>query len=226
MSRGYGAVAARDFPAAQAAFEAALRMRPGDAPAKSALEQLVADSRIATVTALRDQALALENQEQWPAAVKRYEEALKLDPTGAPLLEGLARSRERADISRSLEQIVANADQLNDDAALTAARAAVQRARAVRDAGPVLTRQIGEAAGLIELAAIPVDVTFESDGVTDVVIYKVGKLGAFASKTLSLKPGSYVAVGTRQGYRDVRRSFRVAGGAPAPVVNLRCEEPI
>ena len=64
------------------------------------------------------------------------------------------------------------------------------------------------------------------DGVTEVVVYKVGKLGAFDSKTVSLKPGTYVAVGTRQGYRDVRRSFHVAGNVPAPVVTLRCEEPI
>jgi len=44
--------------------------------------------------------------------------------------------------------------------------------------------------------------------VTDVSIYKVGKLGNFTETELTLRPGIYVAVGSRPGYRDVRLEFR------------------
>ena len=67
---------------------------------------------------------------------------------------------------------------------------------------------------------------FESDNLTSVVIYKVGPLGAFTSRTVELRPGTYVVVGTRDGYRDVRRNVRVdAAGSGAPI-SVRCEEPI
>jgi hypothetical protein len=41
-----------------------------------------------------------------------------------------------------------------------------------------------------------------------------------------LRPGAYTVVGSRVGYRDVRRQIRVgADGVAGPVV-VRCEEPI
>jgi hypothetical protein len=43
---------------------------------------------------------------------------------------------------------------------------------------------------------------------------------------MELRPGLYTAVGSRQGYRDVRRNFRVAADGATPPVVVRCEEPI
>ena len=46
--------------------------------------------------------------------------------------------------------------------------------------------------------------------------------------TVDLKPGRYVAVGNRDGYRDVRRNFNVMPasiGNPEPI-ELSCKEPI
>ena len=75
-------------------------------------------------------------------------------------------------------------------------------------------------------AATPLTVSLVSDNVTDVSIYKVGKLGSFETRQLDLRPGTYVAVGSRPGYRDVRLEFRVAPEIePQPVV-VRCEEAI
>ena len=69
-------------------------------------------------------------------------------------------------------------------------------------------------------------VQFESDNQTNVVIYKVGTLGVFGSRTLELRPGPYVVVGTRDGYRDVRRNIRVDPAGNMPPVVIRCEEAI
>jgi hypothetical protein len=53
-----------------------------------------------------------------------------------------------------------------------------------------------------------------------------GNLGNFTSKELSLRPGTYVAVGVRPGYRDVRQEFRVAPEVDMQPVVVRCEEAI
>jgi hypothetical protein len=65
-----------------------------------------------------------------------------------------------------------------------------------------------------------------SDNQTAVSIYKVGKLGQFDHREVELRPGTYVAVGARPGYRDVRLEFRVAPEIDMQPVVVRCEEPI
>jgi hypothetical protein len=79
---------------------------------------------------------------------------------------------------------------------------------------------------LLKRARVPVAVRLESDSATDVVIYKVGKLGQFQTRDIELKPGLYTAVGVRAGYRDVRRDFRVAPEGGMQSVVIRCEDPI
>ena len=52
----------------------------------------------------------------------------------------------------------------------------------------------------------------ESDQLTSVTLYRVGALGAFAAKEVELRPGTYTAIGSRDGYRDVRQTFTVRPG--------------
>ena len=94
------------------------------------------------------------------------------------------------------------------------------------DVGPRLAEQRDELSRLLKRAATPVAVQLVSDNITSVSIYKVGALGAFTSRSLELRPGTYVAVGARPGYRDVRLEFRVAPEIDMQPVIVRCEEPI
>jgi hypothetical protein len=73
-------------------------------------------------------------------------------------------------------------------------------------------------------ARTPVPVRLLSDGRTEVVVLRVGRLGAFREKALDLRPGSYVVVGSRRGYRDARRTLVVEPGrSPEPLL-VRCDE--
>jgi hypothetical protein len=90
----------------------------------------------------------------------------------------------------------------------------------------VLSAQIEGLSAQLKIAAQPVTVQFESDKQTNVVIYKVGTLGTFSSRSMELRPGLYVVVGTRDGYRDVRRNIRVDPAGNMPPVVIRCEEAI
>jgi hypothetical protein len=75
-------------------------------------------------------------------------------------------------------------------------------------------------------AEVPVAVALRSDNQTQVTIFRVGQLGAFEQRSLELTPGSYTVIGTRPGYRDVRREISVVPGTPPPPVEIRCEEKI
>ena len=59
-----------------------------------------------------------------------------------------------------------------------------------------------------------------------VSIYRVGELGTFTEKELALRPGDYIAVGRRRGFRDVRESFSVLPGVATDPVQVVCTEPI
>ena len=91
--------------------------------------------------------------------------------------------------------------------------------------GRVLARQLVELNRILALADTPVTVELRSDNLTLVTVYKVGELGYFTSKVLSLRPGNYVAVGRRDGYRDVRVEFFVdPDKAMEPVVVSSAEK--
>ncbi len=94
------------------------------------------------------------------------------------------------------------------------------------DIGPRLAGQRDELSKLLKRAATPIPVQLVSDNLTQVSIYKVGTLGRFNNTRLELRPGTYVAVGVRTGFRDVRREFRVAPEIDMEPVVVRCEEQI
>jgi hypothetical protein len=151
---------------------------------------------------------------------------LTIDANLADARQGQERARSRLDLDQRLRRELGNADHFNDDAAYAKAKTLLETARGIAAPGPVLQRQVAELDGLLQLATQPIPVRLESDNLTQVTVFKVGRLGAFSNRTLELRPGAYVAVGSRPGYRDVRRPFRVAPGGEATPVVVRCEEPI
>jgi len=118
MAQGFAAQARGDFEAAADAFTAALRVRPGDAQAQSALTQVRADQQLARLVGLQQQAGALEKEERWNEALSRYESALAVDSALASAQEGAARARARLDLDRRMRTEITSADRFNDDAVL------------------------------------------------------------------------------------------------------------
>ncbi|NND36372.1 MAG: protein kinase [Gammaproteobacteria bacterium] len=226
MAAGFGALADKQFERAREAFNAALSTRPGDADATAALRQVETEARLAEVIRLQARARIAETGEDWAAAVGHYEAILAIDPAVTSAKQNLERARQRSQLAASLDSAIAKADLLNDERVARNARNLLGEARAVASPGPVLSGQIGRLDELLTIASVPVRVLFQSDNATEVVIYKVGSLGAFETRAVDLRPGRYVAVGSRAGYRDVRRSFLVMPQGTDGPIELSCKEPI
>ena len=226
LSRGLNALAAGQLAEARQAIDRAVALRPQDPGAQNALVQLRAEERRASIATLQAEAQQRVAAEQWAAAVARYEEVLAIDANVLGAQQGLAAAQARAQLDQRLEQALARADRFNDMAIAGPAQQLVDEASAVSAPGPVLRGQIERLKAQLAVAAQPVAVQFESDNQTTVVIYKVGNLGTFSSRRLELRPGPYVVVGTRDGYRDVRRNIRVDPAGNMPPVVIRCEEAI
>ena len=226
LSRGLEALAAGKLAEARQAIDRALALRPEDPGVQNALAQLLAAERRERIATLQAEAQQLVAAEQWPAAVLKYEAILAIDAGLLNARNELAGAQARASLDQRLEQALARADRFNDDAIAGPARQLVDEAAAMPAPGPRLRAQVEQLRTQLAVAAQPVAVQFESDNQTNVVIYKVGALGLFTSRRLELRPGPYVVVGTRDGYRDVRRNIRVDPAGTMPPVVIRCEETI
>lgn len=226
MSEGLAALDRGDYAAAREAFARASGLRPGSTQSADGLARADTGLRLAAITELRAAAAAFEAEEDWHAAAQRYTATLELDPTIEFAQDGLARSRSRAALADQLDFHTARPERLASDAVLEEAAVILAEASEVDPPGPRLKRQIATLAPLIEAYSTPVRAVLESDELTEVTVYKVGRLGTFRRHALDLRPGTYTVVGSRRGYRDVRRQLVIAPGAAPATLAVRCEDEI
>ncbi len=226
MSEGLNALALGEYAAARAAFQRAQALDPSSTEPADGLLQVEQGIRLGNIAALEGEAAALVAEERWAEAAETYERILELDDTLTFANEGLARSREMIALHQQLADYIAAPDSLSADATMQRATSLLVNITRMGDIGPRLAGQRDELSRLLKRAATPLTVRLLSDQKTDVSVYKVGKLGTFDATELSLRPGTYVAVGSRPGYRDVRLEFRVAPEVDMEPVVVRCEEQI
>ena len=226
MSQGFSALAQEDFDEALERFTAALAARPSSEEALAGRLQAEQGQRLAQIALIEARAIVAEATERWARAIDFYESALEADATLVFAREGLERARRRGDLDSKLVYLLENPNLLFDDTVLADAQALLADAQTVAEAGPRLTEQSAELERLLRLASTPIAIELQSDELTEVTVYRVGKLGTFAQTTLELRPGNYTAIGSRDGYRDVRQTFTVLPGRTLEPVRVECREPI
>ncbi len=226
MSDGLAALDRDDYAAAREAFSRAAGLEPGSPQSTDGLARAEVGLRLAAIKGLFAEAEALEAAEDWRGAADRYGRALGLDPTVELAQRGLERSRRRAELADRLDFHLANPHRLSSDEVLREAAAVLAEAAAIEPAGPRLERQVAALEDRVGAYSTLVRAVLESDGLTEVTVYRVGRLGAFDRRTLDLRPGTYTVVGSRRGYRDVRRQLVIEPGAEPAPLRIRCEEAI
>ncbi|RLA57304.1 MAG: hypothetical protein DRQ65_01805 [Gammaproteobacteria bacterium] len=226
MSEGYSALDKGDFTAARTAFRAAGKLEGDTSEAASALQEVETAATAYRLTTLKQSGSKSEQQEKWQDAVNAYAKAQKIDSNVLFASEGLKRSQGRARLDKQFRTTLDQPGRLSDVAVAQATEQLLQYAVQIKPRGPVLARQIDRVQQLLQQANTPIAVTLRSDAQTEVIVYKVKRLGRFEQRELTLRPGTYTAVGTRNGYRDVRQNFTIDhDSAPAPIT-IACTEPI
>jgi len=226
MSDGYLALDERSYSTARAAFKKAASLVPGSSEAASALEEVQVAETADRLGALQVRGRKAEDNEQWQAAVEAYQQALKMDANILFAQEGLQRSAGRSELDEYFSRAIGDPGRLSDIAIAEAVQTRLDRAMAINPRGPLLTQQINKLQTTLKLAGTPLAITLLSDGETEVIVYKVARLGQFQQRQLTLRPGKYTAVGTRNGFRDVRVTFDLSHNGSPPSVLISCTEQI
>ncbi|MCJ7555736.1 MAG: hypothetical protein MUP90_02335 [Gammaproteobacteria bacterium] len=226
MSRAYVDIDGGRIDDAVLAFGKAAKLRPDSSEVKEGLAQAESLRRLESIADLQEQTAGLEASENWEQAAELYSRALSLDSSLIFAREGLRRASERAELDKRLRSYIQQPERLQADAVYQAAQQILGIAASVEPRTPILARQITELGKVLEKSRQQVSVLLQSDSQTQVTLGKVGPLGTFNERQVTLRPGTYVITGSRDGYRDVRRTFVVAAGDEQLRILVSCEERI
>lgn len=226
MSRALTALdSGRLKEAGKALAEAAL-LKPDNSAVSDTRMRLARARLQAKIAALRIKATTDIQNEDWQAAVDHFQQAISLDASAGFANQGLAHAQNRVLLHLQFDHYLNNPARLYSSTPQANAEMLLASAGQAPADEPGLARKIRKLKRYLADARKPLHLTLRSDGETNVVIYHIGRIGQFHDHQLALKPGTYTIVGSRPGYRDVRKIIKMEPGVPLPPVEIRCEEPV
>lgn len=220
------AIESGNLTQARSSFESLKKIRNNDEQVLQAGRILADKEESAHIASLRKKAEKQDAAEQWQDALATYKKILTIAPEVLFAVNGQTLAVKRLKLDTALTETINRPHRLQDDKQRTDATELLVYAQRIDPKGPRLAAQINRLKELITLAGTLVSVTLESDNRTDVTIYHVGRMGRFFSRQVDLKPGTYSIVGTRLGYRDIRKSVKITLGSKANNFFIQCKEPI
>ena len=226
LSLAVVSLATGDLGNARSHFERARAIRPNSPEVADGLRQLQQTESSRAIVSLRKRAELAEASEKWSEAASLYQTILETQDNLFFAEEGLRQNRELARIVERIAKLLYDPTQLFRPEILEEAYNLMELGRSAENQNPKLTEQVQRLEIAVRLASTPIPVVFKSDTVTEVVIRGMGTLGNFSRRDVPLKPGRYIVVGRRDGYRDTRSEISIIPGRQQPVVEVRCTEKI
>ena len=226
VGAGFAALGAGRLTEAHESFEKARGYKANGAEAAEGLRRVGAVMSARSYADIRQRAASLEGQERWGEAMQEYDTALRDDPALVFAQQGKTRTAARAELSNRLQALIDRPERLGSSAVREEASELLETAQSQSTSGPVLRSQIARLQILLPDFDKPVRLSLVSDNATQIAIASIGAFGTFAHREIDLKPGKYTVIGTRYGYRDVRRDITVAPGQSNQTVSISCSEPI
>jgi hypothetical protein len=226
LSTGADALRHGQIPVAQSAYRQAAEIDAGDPRVRDG-QQRVAE----VLTSQRNAAdlaagARLEEAEKWEEARALYREVLARDGTLRFAQDGLARSERRAALDLELRDYLARPERLTAPTVRRAAQNAIARGEASATGAPRLQQQLQQLQARLAQLTVEARLTINSDSNTRVSLAPLGDLGSFSARELHLRPGRYVAIGRRDGFRDVRQEFEIPPGQATLTLTVLCTERI
>jgi tetratricopeptide (TPR) repeat protein len=223
MSEGLTALHNNNYELARVKLLKAKSFRPRSREVNDALAQVDQSIRLANIENYRRKATAAEQAEDWEQALNAYQQALKIDPNVRFAELGKQRSLKFIRIDKRINFFLKQPAALESDRQLDNAIELIAEIENTDPKGPGLKNRFDQLKRLVDAAQTPVRIMLESDNFTEVAVYKVGKLGRFASRELNLRPGTYIVVGTRDGFQDVRKKIIIKPGQGPMHIAVKCE---
>jgi tetratricopeptide (TPR) repeat protein len=226
MSSGYLLLQQGEPEQAIAAFQRASQLGIRQDEAQAAILQTENEIANTEISRLSELIKIAEQNERWQEAVDQYDKVLAIDTNLLFAINGRDYADKRARLDRLLVEAIANPERFSEDEVFEETRISYFIGRDIENPGPRLIEQLDELETLLEYSLVPIDIAFRSDNQTEVTLLRIANMGMFEQTSLALKPGRYVAIGKRSGYREVREEFTVGFGLTPEAVIVQCDERI
>ncbi|MCF6149998.1 MAG: hypothetical protein E3K37_15200 [Candidatus Kuenenia sp.] len=226
MSEGFFALNNNDYEQARTLFLKAGSLKPDSHEVKDALAQAEIAIRLARIEELKQKTFAAEKSENWEEALSSYQEILNIDGSVQFAIQGKERTLQRNNLEKLMHQYLKAPNLLESDQNVEKAEKLIVEAEQIEPKSLRFKQLLQELNELVTLVQTPVSVIIESDGLTEVTVYKVGKLGFFETRELKLRPRNYTIVGARNGYEDVRLNFSVKPAQEPIRITVKCTKKI
>lgn len=226
IATAYQALQNGQYADARAAFNAAKKLNPKSKEPAIGLQKVAAAIRDEKIASLLFEAEHFEQLQQWQQAATSYEKILQLSSTHAVAQQGLIESTQKAKILKDLLLALDFAEQLHKEKILKQAELVLASAEKLTSPGSIIEQHSEQLHQLVRVATTPIPIIIESDNNTEIIVYKVARLGTVNRHELQLRPGPYTIVGTRTGFRDVRKTIQVTPESRNLTLAIFCTEPI
>lgn len=215
QSRATALEAQQRWGEALQAYDAALQIDPSLSFAQQGRARVAARARLAAGSGLAGADLRAPG----PGGVALGSAALRSAAVGSA-------SAGESGLARRLRALADDPQSLDSPAIREEAAALVKEADAVQPSSARLSQLAARLAALVSEYDKTVHLALVSDSVTEVEIPEIGSFGTFSRREIDLKPGKYTVIGTRAGYRDVRRDVTIEPGQETQTISVSCQEPI
>jgi len=222
MSDGLTAYHNGHYQRARTTLLKAKSFRPDSREVKNALLQVDEAIRLDKIEKLRQKATSAQQAENWEQALESYLAVLNMDSDISFAVQGKRHALEHIRLAKRIGFFLENPSVMESDQQLENAIRLIKDAEKLEQSGPHFIARLNQLKSLVDLAETPIKVVIESDNLTKIAVYKVGKFGTFTFRELWLRPGTYTVVGSRDGYQDVRLKITVKPGQTSLRVSVIC----
>jgi len=214
----------------------AKKIKPDDPVIKEISERIKILIREDKINKNITKAYQREKNEQWELALIKYNNILQIDSSIHPVILKKQRVLKYLSINQSLDKIIAKPARLQNKEILKQSKELFDEIKLIIkekklqlysiEKTPKLRDKILTTEKIISEASTPVSVTILSDGLTDIRVYKIAHFGRINKKIINLRPGQYVIVGSRSGYRDQRKTINIKVNDQPVIIRIECREAI
>jgi tetratricopeptide (TPR) repeat protein len=226
MSQGYISLNNHEFKTAIKYFTQAQKIIPDSNDPNAAILQSKNQQTQSQISNILKSALELEKSLKWQAAAKEYNKVLLIDSSLTSARVGLIRTKSKADLEHKLNGIINYPARLSNNNVYQEAQNIYKQATEIQNQDVNLLKQITSVQHILRQSKLPINIEILSDDLTRITIYRIGDIGHFTNKNMSLKPGEYTLIGSRNGYRDIRKVVNLLPGSKNNKILVKCVEKV
>ena len=226
MSLFFAALETGQFQMAEQSIIKLKNLRKEDPEVFQAEKMLSAERESSRIHSLQEKAASLIEKEQWREALAVYNQVITIAPEALFAVNGKIEATRRLELDINLTTAIGNPRWLQDVSHREQAQKLLNYANTIQPQPPHLASQTATLEKLIEFAATPVSVTIDSDNMTEITIYHLGRIGHFYSQQFILTPGTYTVTGSKAGFQDIRLTIEVDPKKTINRFHIQCKVPI